>query len=223
MAGEQRARDDFSEILTSLERKFEIILVKWVNNKDFEIRIRTEIDRDNDDFNGPKIRFRKQYQCWTQGGGKIQKELLFDARKCKGVLDMKVLTDTPLTRRKNKHIRMGLNAVVKINFNHLHPVNVEVPYSFFVHNCPPQPDPILPPLQQTTQIQQTLQPMKHMPQPTPIQITVPDMSEPLLMCQPTIMFDTSLTTHSLSLPHHVVHSHAHVHHNQHTTPHGHYL
>lgn len=139
MAGEQRARDDFTEILTSLERKFDIILVKWVNNKDFEIRIRTEIDRDNDDFNGlcdqwvdlfsnvtntvwvkkisntgPKIRFRKQYQCWTQGGGKIQKELLFDARKCKGVLDMKVLTDTPLTRRKNKHIRMGLNAVVKV-------------------------------------------------------------------------------------------------------------
>lgn len=139
MAAEAQARQDFSDILSTIKRKFEIILTKWTNDKDFEIRIRTEIDRDNDDFNtlcdqwvdlfsnvtstiwvkkisntGPKIRFRKQYQCWTQGGGKVQKELLFDSRRCRGVLDMKVLTDTPLTRRKNKHIRMGLNAVVKV-------------------------------------------------------------------------------------------------------------
>lgn len=139
MAAEAQARQDFSDILQTITRKFEIILTKWTNDKDFEIRIRTEIDRDNDDFNtlcdqwvdlfsnvtstiwvkkisntGPKIRFRKQYQCWTQGGGKVQKELLFDSRRCRGVLDMKVLTDTPLTRRKNKHIRMGLNAVVKV-------------------------------------------------------------------------------------------------------------
>ena len=93
---------------------------------------------------GPKIRFRKQYQCWTQGSKVVKKELLFDARRCKGTLDMKVLTDTPLTRRKNKHIRMGLNAVVKINFNHLHPVvDIEQPFAFFVHNCAPQPEPLL--------------------------------------------------------------------------------
>jgi hypothetical protein len=64
---------------------------------------------------GPKIRFRKQYQCWTQGGKVVQKELLFDARRCKGTLDIKVLTDNPFTRRKNKHIRLGLNVVVKVS------------------------------------------------------------------------------------------------------------
>lgn len=141
MAGEEQSKLDFIDILSNVERKFEIILVKWTNDKDFEIRIRTEIERNNDDFNflcdqwvdlfsnvtntvwvkkisntGPKIRFRKQYQCWTHGTGKVQKELLFDSTRCKGVLDMKVLTDTPLTRRKNKHIRMGLNAVVKVNY-----------------------------------------------------------------------------------------------------------
>lgn len=139
MANEEQSKLEFNDILSSLDRKFEIILVKWTNNKDFEIRLRTEINRNSDDFNGlcdewvdlfsnvtgtvwvkkisntgPKIRFRKQYQCWTHGTGKIQKELLFDARRCRAVLDMKVLTDTPLTRRKNKHIRMGLNAVVKV-------------------------------------------------------------------------------------------------------------
>lgn len=104
----------------------------------------------------------------------------------------------------------------QINFNHLHPVNIDIPFSSFVHNCAPQPDPIL---QQTT----TLQPVKLQPQTDQIQLTAPDLSEPLLMCQPTIMFDTSLTAHTLTLPHQIVHSHAHVHHNQHTTNHGHYL
>lgn len=58
-----------------------------------------------------------------------------------------------------------------------------------------------------------------------MQVTVaaPDLSDSLIMCQPTIMFDTGLTAHTLSLPHQIMHSHAHVHHNQHTTSHDHYL
>ncbi|KAL3284509.1 hypothetical protein HHI36_018668 [Cryptolaemus montrouzieri] len=88
---------------------------------------------------GPKVKFRKQYQCWTHGGKEIQKELLFDARKCKGTLDIKVLCDSnPSTRRKNKFIRLGLNVVVKINFIHLHKVDISEPLAFFVHNCESQ-------------------------------------------------------------------------------------
>lgn len=140
MAGEERANLEFQQILSRTERKFEIIHVKWIEQKLFEIKFRTQIQRNCDDFNalcdewvdlfseitntvwakkisntGPKIRFRKQYQCWTHGGKLVQKELLFDARKCKGTLDMKVLTDNPQTRRKNKHIKLGLNVVVKVS------------------------------------------------------------------------------------------------------------
>lgn len=143
MAGEGRANSDFNQILSSIDRKCEIIHVKWTDDKLFEAKFRTQIPRNSDDFNalcdewvehfseitntvwvkkisntGPKIRFRKQYQCWTQGGKIVQKELLFDARRCKGTLDMKVLTDNPLTRRKNKHIRLGLNVVVKVSFEY---------------------------------------------------------------------------------------------------------
>lgn len=166
MAGKEQAKLEFSNILTSVDRKFEIIHVKWTENKLFEAKFRTQISRNSDDFNalcdewvdqfskvtttiwvkkisntGPKIRFRKQYQCWPQMGKEVQKELLFDARRCKGTLDMKVLTDNPLTRRKNKHIRMGLNVVVKINFTHLHNVDTDQAFSFFVHTCEPQLEP----------------------------------------------------------------------------------
>ncbi|KAJ8982302.1 hypothetical protein NQ317_001162 [Molorchus minor] len=166
MADDDKAKNDFNIILSKINRKFEIIHMKWESDfKQFEVKLRTQIPRDNEDFNslcdewvdlfsnitntvwakkisntGPKIRFRKQYQCWTQGGKIIHKELLFDSTRCKATLDMKVLTDNPLTRRKNKHIRLGLNVVVKINFYHLHPVDITQPYAFFVHNCPPQPD-----------------------------------------------------------------------------------
>lgn len=141
MAADSGANTEISEILKRVGRKFDIIHVQWTDEKLFEAKFRTQIPRDNDDFNalcdewvdlfseatntvwakkisntGPKIRFRKQYQCWTQGGKVIQKELLFDARRCKGTLDVKVLTDNPLTRRKNKHIRQGLNVVVKVSF-----------------------------------------------------------------------------------------------------------
>lgn len=141
MSIENQTHFEFSQILVSLERKFEIIHVRWNEDRHFEIKFRTQIQRNSDDFNalcdewvdlfsettntvwvkkisntGPKIRFRKQYQCWTQEGKLVQKELLFDARRCRGTLDMKVLTDNPQTRRKNKHIKMGLNVVVKVSF-----------------------------------------------------------------------------------------------------------
>lgn len=140
MAGEEQAKTDFIGILSRIDRKFDIVHVKWTEKKFFEAKFRTQIRRSSDDFNalcdewvdlfsnathtvwvkkisntGPKIRFRKQYQCWTQVGEEVQKELLFDARRCKATLDVKVLTDNPLTRRKNKHIRLGLNVVVKVS------------------------------------------------------------------------------------------------------------
>ena len=139
MAADEQVTSEFIEILSATQRKFDIIHARWAHDKQFEVKFRTQISPDCDDFNGlcdewvdlfseitntvwakkisntgPKIRFRKQYQCWTHGGKVIQKELLFDARRCKGTLDMKVLTDNPYTRKKNKHIRMGLNVVVKV-------------------------------------------------------------------------------------------------------------
>lgn len=139
MAGGDRANLEFQQILSRIDRKFEIIHAKWCDQKSFEVKFRTQIPRDSEDFNGlcdewveifsditntvwakkisntgPKIRFRKQYQCWTYPGKIVNKELLFDARKCKGTLDIKVLTDNPQTRRKNKHIKLGLNVVVKV-------------------------------------------------------------------------------------------------------------
>ncbi|KAJ8934560.1 hypothetical protein NQ314_013278 [Rhamnusium bicolor] len=181
MADDDKAKKDFNDILSNINRKFEIIHTKWESDsKQFEIKLRTQIPRDNEDFNslcdewvdlfsevtntvwakkisntGPKIRFRKQYQCWTQGGKVIQKELLFDARRCKATLDMKVLTDNPLSRRKNKHIRMGLNVVVKMNFYHLHSVDTTQHFAFFVHNCDPQldvPKPVIQPNERLPQL-----------------------------------------------------------------------
>ncbi|KYB28868.1 uncharacterized protein LOC103312268 [Tribolium castaneum] len=179
MAAEERAKSEFTEILNSIERKYEIIDTKWTEEKFFEMKFRTQIPRDSEDFNalcdewvdlfsevtntvwakkisntGPKIRFRKQYQCWTQGGKVVQKELLFDSRRCKGTLDIKVLTDNPFTRRKNKHIRLGLNVVVKINFMHLHQVDTTKPYAFFVHTCEPQPEPPKPIIQPNERLPQ---------------------------------------------------------------------
>nr|CAH7723063.1 unnamed protein product [Callosobruchus chinensis] len=174
MAVNETNEKDLHEILTNINRKFEIIHAKWEGDlKQYEAKIRTQIPRDNDDFNalcdewvdlfsevtdtvwakkisntGPKIRFRKQYQCWTHEGKVIQKELLFDARRCKATLDVKVLTDNPHSRRKNRHVRLGLNVVVKINFYHLHPVDPTKRFAFFVHKCEPQldlPKPIIQP------------------------------------------------------------------------------
>lgn len=140
MAGDDRANLEFQQILSRIDRKFEIIHAKWSDQKNFEVKFRSQIPRDSEDFNGlcdewveifsditntvwakkisntgPKIRFRKQYQCWTHAGKIVHKELLFDARKCRGTLDIKVLTDNPQTRRKNKHIKLGLNIVVKVS------------------------------------------------------------------------------------------------------------
>ncbi|KAK9887076.1 hypothetical protein WA026_020015 [Henosepilachna vigintioctopunctata] len=155
--------EDFFDILLRINRKFEIIHATWSQQKSFEIKFRTVMNKHTDDYNclcdewvdtfsevtntvwakktsntGPKVKFRKQYQCWTHGGKIIQKELLFDARKCKGTIDIKVFNENPSTRRKNKFVRLGLNVVVKINFIHLHVVDVTHPFAFFVHNCKPQ-------------------------------------------------------------------------------------
>ncbi|KAK5640300.1 hypothetical protein RI129_011111 [Pyrocoelia pectoralis] len=320
MAGNEQAKNDFNSILTSLDRKFDIIHVKWSETKYFESKFRTQIPRNSDDFNtlcdewvdnfskvtstiwvkkisntGPKIRFRKQYQCWPQTSKEVQKELLFDSRRCKGTLDMKVLTDNPLTRRKNKHIRMGLNVVVKINFTHLHHVNTLQPFAFFVHTCEPQLEAPRPAVQvnsdklsqrvaemvqkglnaspkvvnpnliatnktieandievtfletdqvlQHNQLQllnmdsvnlnQTLplhnaSDLKVQVQPTLQQLTqvlvsTPqlDISEPLLMCQPALMFDPAqvIPVSAHHIPHHFVQVHSHNISNQH----GHYL
>lgn len=140
MAADERAKADFFAYLSRMGRKFDVIHAQWTESRHFEAKFRTEIDRESDDFNalcdewvdafsnvtgtiwvkkisntGPKIRFRKQYQCWAHEGKEVRKEMLFDARRCKGTLDMKVLTDNPMTRRKNKHIRLGLNCVVKVS------------------------------------------------------------------------------------------------------------
>ncbi|GJQ78723.1 hypothetical protein Trydic_g2757 [Trypoxylus dichotomus] len=166
MAGDDQAMIDFNEILLGTQRKYDIIQTKWAEDKHFEIKFRTQIPRNSQDFNalcdewvdvfsdvtntvwvkkisntGPKIRFRKQYQCWTRGGETVRKELLFDARRCRATLDMKVLTDNPQTRKKNKHIKLGLNVVVKMDFTHLHTTDPTRRYAFFVHECEPQPEP----------------------------------------------------------------------------------
>lgn len=135
------ANKDLADVLFKINRKFEIVNAIWGNDlKSFEAKIRTQIPRDNEDFNslcdewvdlfsevtntvwvktisntGPKIRFRKQYQCWTQGGKVIQKELLFDLRRCKASLDIKVLTENPQTKNKNKYARMGLNVLIRVS------------------------------------------------------------------------------------------------------------
>ncbi|CAH1998507.1 unnamed protein product [Acanthoscelides obtectus] len=166
MAVNKTEERDLHQIFTNINRKYEIIQARWeVDSKQYEAKVRTQIPRDNEDFNalcdewvdlfsevtdtvwakkisntGPKIRFRKQYQCWTHEGKVIQKDLLFDARRCKATLDIKVLTDNPHSSRKNRHVRLGLNVVVKLNFYHLHPVDPTQPFAFFVHKCEPQPD-----------------------------------------------------------------------------------
>ncbi|XP_018324549.1 uncharacterized protein LOC108736580 [Agrilus planipennis] len=179
MAGEEQAKSDFEGVLSRIDRKFDLIAIKWLENKNFEIRFRTQIQRNSDDFNalcdewvdlfsevtktvwvkkvsntGPKIKFRKQYQCWTYVEKEVQKELLFDARRCRGTLDVKVLTDNPLTRRKNRHIKLGLNVVVKINFNHLHEVDTSRPFAFFVHTCEPLAEVPKPTVQPNNNISQ---------------------------------------------------------------------
>lgn len=172
------ACNNFTSILKQCNRKFQIISSSWTDNTCYEIRFRTEINPKSDDFNaacdecvdtfsavtdtiwakkisntGPKVKFRKQYQCWTHGGKKIQKELLFDARKCKATLDIKILTENSNGKTKNKFSKLGLNTVVKINFIHLHEVDINKHNAFFVHKCkehdvPKQPPPVNDRLQQ---------------------------------------------------------------------------
>ncbi|XP_028131292.2 uncharacterized protein LOC114326995 [Diabrotica virgifera virgifera] len=174
------AKEDISHILSNINRKFEVQSVKWgEDSKIFDAKIRTQIPRDNDDFNalcdewvdlfsqvtntiwakktsntGPKIRFRKLYQCWTGEGTVIKKELLFDRTRCKGSLDLKVLSDNTLSKRKSKHVRNGMNLVVKITFHHLHPVDTSKPQAFFVHNCSPQENVPISPVQPNARLQE---------------------------------------------------------------------
>lgn len=162
------AKRDFSVILDNLNRKFDITDCKWTKNNifEFEIKFRTHIKVEHNDYNtycdiwadefsqvtdtvwvhkisntGPKVKFRKQYQCWTYEDKEVKKELLFDARRCRGTLDIKILGEHAGIKKTNKYLRLGLNALIKINFYHLHPVDVRQNYSFFVHHCEPQPEP----------------------------------------------------------------------------------
>ncbi|XP_023013468.2 uncharacterized protein [Leptinotarsa decemlineata] len=164
---EEKAKEDFVNILSKTERHFQILHTKWQSDmKTFEAKFRTQIPPDNEDHNflcdewvnlfsritdtvwamkisntGPKIRFRKQYQCWTGGGTLVKKELLFDPTRCKGTLDIKVLADNTYSKRTNRQRKLGLNIVVKMNFHHLHEVDTTPPFSFFVHHCLPQQTP----------------------------------------------------------------------------------
>ncbi|KAG5894210.1 hypothetical protein JTB14_038380 [Gonioctena quinquepunctata] len=164
---EDTAKNDFVQILCSIKRNFQIVHTKWdSDSKGFEAKFRTQIPPDNEDYNtlcdewvdlfseatdtiwakkisntGPKIRFRKQYQCWTGDGKTIKKELLFDPTRCKGTIDIKVLSDSLQSRRKNRHMKQGLNIVVKVNFQHLHKVDMSQSLAFFVHRCLPQEEP----------------------------------------------------------------------------------
>ncbi|XP_057661866.1 uncharacterized protein LOC130897168 [Diorhabda carinulata] len=177
---EDKAKEDFGHILTKLNRRFEVQLVKWeADSKIFDIKIRTQIPKDNEDFNtlcdewvdlfsqitdtvwakktsntGPKIRFRKLYQCWTGEGKIIKKELLFDRTRCKGSLDLKVLSDNPLSKRKSKHVRNGMNLVIKATFQHLHSVDTSATNAFFVHQCCPQQNIPPPPIQPNIRLPQ---------------------------------------------------------------------
>lgn len=107
--------------------------------------------------------------------------------------------------------RLTIYFFFQINFSHLHPVDILHPFSFFVHNCSPQPEPIPVP---TILLPPTLQPMTNV---TKLEspVTVADLSEPF------IMFDASLA-HTLSLTQPtLINTHPHLQ-NQHTS-HDHYL
>lgn len=138
---DEKAKRDFSDILKHLNTKFDITDCKWKEQKLFEIKFRTQIRVDSDDYNsycdewvnkfshvtntvwvnkisntGPKVKFRKQYQCWPYREKEVKNELLFDARKCRATLDVKILGDSSYTKKKNKHMRLGLNGLVKVPF-----------------------------------------------------------------------------------------------------------
>ncbi|XP_050302152.1 uncharacterized protein LOC126740254 isoform X2 [Anthonomus grandis grandis] len=152
----------FNTILQNINRKYEFIDNKWRNNKQYEIKFRTQLLIKNEDYEkqcdqwveefshktktvwvhklsnfGSKVRYRKQYQCWTYDTNEINQEMLFDHRKCKATLDIKVFAPAALPVKTSKFLRLGLNALVKIHFLHLHPVDTTKNQSFFVHRCPP--------------------------------------------------------------------------------------
>ncbi|KAF7266856.1 hypothetical protein GWI33_019880 [Rhynchophorus ferrugineus] len=117
---DEKAKRDFSDILKHLNSKFDITDCKWKEHKLFEIKFRIQIRVDSDDYN---------LYCdeWAR-------------RKCRGTLDVKILGESSYTKKKNKHMRLGLNGLVKINFQHLHLVDTNKDCSFFVHYCEPLPD-----------------------------------------------------------------------------------
>ncbi|XP_030760607.1 uncharacterized protein LOC115885740 [Sitophilus oryzae] len=159
---EDKAKSDFSDIMKNLNSKFDITDCKWSQNKSFEIKLRTQIRVESEDYNshcdewvekfsrvtntvwvhkisntGPKVKFRKQYQCWTYDKMPVKNELLFDARKCRATLDVKFFGDNTYSKKKNKFTRLGLNALIRINSQHLHPVDTVKDFAFFVHHCKP--------------------------------------------------------------------------------------
>lgn len=133
------AKSNFNDVLTHLKRKFEITDSRWTAYKSYELKLRTQILIEHEDYNkycdlwvdefsyvtdtvwvhkisntGPKVKFRKQYQCWTYQTKEVNKELLFDPRRCRGTLDIKVLGDTSGTKKSNRYLRLGLNVLIKV-------------------------------------------------------------------------------------------------------------
>lgn len=134
-----QATKDFTNIFEEMDIKYHIMHVKWTEGRHFEIKIHTELASDSEDSNrlcdnwmesfsaktdtiwvhklsntGAKTKIRKQYQCWNQESKIVKKELLFDTRRCKGTLDVKILMDNPNVKYKNKMKRIGFNALVKV-------------------------------------------------------------------------------------------------------------
>lgn len=134
------SKSNFVTILTNMKRKYEIIDSKWTENKQYNIKFRTHIAVDELDYNrscdqwmdefsyvtetvwvhkisntGPKVRFRKQYQCWSYPNKDVNTSHLFDPCKCRATLDVKILGNlTPEKRKISRYEKLGLNVLIKV-------------------------------------------------------------------------------------------------------------
>ncbi|KAL1502308.1 hypothetical protein ABEB36_007474 [Hypothenemus hampei] len=163
MMAEEKAKVDFNTVLLFLKRKFSITDVKWSENKYLEVKYRTQIFIKDENYNkycdeyveqfsnvtntiwvhkssntGRHVKFRKQYQCWPYQTKEVDKKLLFDPRRCRATLDVKVLGNvTAEKNNSNRYLRLGLNVLVKLNFQHLHEVDTSKNFTFYTHSCNP--------------------------------------------------------------------------------------
>ncbi|XP_066154045.1 uncharacterized protein [Euwallacea fornicatus] len=156
------AKVNFASILTNLNRKFEITDSKWTDNQLYEIKFRTRLAVEQEEYNlycdqwvqefssvtntvwvhkisntGPKVKFRKQYQCWAYPTKDVDKKLLFDPRKCRATVDIKILESLLNKKRPSRFRKLGFNTLVKLSFQHLHPIDPTKDFSYFVHHCDP--------------------------------------------------------------------------------------